>query len=182
MTATSVGTRSNSNFADKRLMFEICYRELSKMASQKLRQEFSANTLDTSALVHEAYIKMEKHKNDIENKDHFMAIAAICMRRFLVDYAKQKTRQKRGGKQVHLTYGDTNYSVVTTPEQILNLYEALVRLKAINNRYCRVVEYHFFGGYKHEEIAGLLSVSIDTVRRDWRLAKAWLSQELNAIA
>lgn len=181
MSVSNLTKTSTLDFSAKRSMFQDCYRELSRMASQKLRNEYSANTLDTSALVHEAYMKMEKHRNGFENKDHFMAIAAICMRRFLVDYAKQKSRQKRGGNQVHLTYGETNHSVATTPKQILNLYEALVRLKAINNRYCRVVEYHFFGGYKHEEIAGLLSVSIDTVRRDWRLAKAWLSQELNTI-
>ncbi|UZD22777.1 ECF-type sigma factor [Algoriphagus halophytocola] len=168
----------NSDFSVKRSLFMNCYQELSSLASHKLRQEFNAPTLDTAALVHEAYLKMEQHQNDFQNKEHFMAIAAICMRRFLVDYARQKQRQKRGGNQVHLTFGEVNHKVATTPEQILNLYEALVRLKAINNRYCRVVEYHFFGGYKHEEIAGLLDVSIDTVRRDWRLAKAWLSNEL----
>lgn len=148
------------------------------MASRKLRYENNAATLDTSALVHEAYMKMEKHKNGIESKSHFLAIAAITMRRYLVDYARQKQRLKRGGDQIQLTYGAIENPVETTPEEILHLNEALNRLKALNNRYCRVVEFHFFGGYKHEEIANLLGVSIDTVRRDWRLAKAWLSKEL----
>lgn len=166
------------DFRYRKSMFLACYEELSKMASQKLRFEHNAYTLDTSALVHEAYMKMEQQKNNLETKAHFLAIAAIVMRRFLVDYARQKQRQKRGGDQIQLTYGAIHSPVETTPQQILNLNEALNRLKAINNRYCRVVEYHFFGGYKHEEIAGLLGVSIDTVRRDWRLAKAWLSKEL----
>lgn len=159
-------------------MFISCYEELSAMASKKLRFEHNAATLDTSALVHEAYLKIEKHKQGVESKGHFMAIAAIVMRRFLVDYARQKQREKRGGDQIQLTYGAVQHAVDTTPQEILHLNEALKQLKAVNNRYCRVVEFHFFGGYKHQEIADILGVSIDTVRRDWRLAKAWLSNEL----
>jgi RNA polymerase sigma factor (TIGR02999 family) len=159
-------------------MFVSCYEELSVIASKKLRYEHNAYTLDTSALVHEAYMKLESHKNAIRSKSHLLAIAAITMRRFLVDYARQKQRQKRGGDQIHMTYGNVQHPLETTPQEIIRLNEALSRLKGINNRYCRVVEFHFFGGYKHEEIADILGVSIDTVRRDWRLAKAWLTNEL----
>jgi len=158
--------------------FLSCYEELSKLAHNKLRFEHHAYTLDTSALVHEAYLKMENHENGFQDKGHFLAIAAIVMRRFLVDYARQKQRLKRGGDQIQLTYGAISNPVITTPEEVLHLNEALTRLKSINHRHCRVVEFHFFGGYKHEEIADMMGVSIDTVRRDWRLAKAWLSNEL----
>lgn len=178
LSTTASGYVPDFNF--KKNMFLSCYEELSAMASKKLHFERNAYTLDTSALVHEAYMKMDGYKKSVETRSHFLAIAAIVMRRFLVDYARQKQREKRGGDQIHLTYGSIQHAVETTPQEILNLNEALNRLKAINNRYCRVVEYHFFGGYKHEEIAGLLGVSIDTVRRDWRLAKAWLSKELSS--
>lgn len=171
-------TSQPSNYSLIKNQFLICYDELSKLAHQKLRFEHNAYTLDTSALVHEAYLKMDQHENGFQDKSHFLAIAAIVMRRFLVDYARQKHRQKRGGDQIHLTYGAITNPVVTTPEEVLHLNEALTRLKSINNRHCRVVEFHFFGGYKHEEIAQMMGVSIDTVRRDWRLAKAWLSKEL----
>ncbi len=167
------------DFSAKRDMFLSCYEELSAMASKKIKSEYQALTLDTSALVHEAYMKMDKQKKDLTDKNHFLAIAAIVMRRYLVDYARQKNRQKRGGDQIQLTYGQVNQAVNTTPEEIINLNDALNKLKGLNNRYCRVVEYHFFGGYKHQEIASMLGVSIDTIRRDWRLAKAWLSNELS---
>ena len=175
---TSGTTGFAPDYSMLKSMFLLCYDELSAMASKKLHFEHNAHTLDTSALVHEAFMKMEKHKNDVNSKSHFLAIAAIVMRRFLVDYARQKQRLKRGGDQIQLTYGAIQQPVETTPEEIIKLNEALNRLKTINSRYCRVVEFHFFGGYKHEEIADMLGVSIDTVRRDWRLAKAWLSNEL----
>ncbi|WP_268033733.1 ECF-type sigma factor [Algoriphagus sp. PAP.12] len=177
---SSVATISSrpSDFSILKSQFLTCYDELSKMARQKLKFEYNSDTLDTSALVHEAYLKLENHESGFQNKSHFMAIAAIVMRRFLVDYARQKKRQKRGGDQIQLTYGAVNQAIFTTPEEVINLNEALTRLKFINNRHCRVVEYHFFGGYKHEEIAKMMGLSIDTIRRDWRLAKAWLSKEL----
>ena len=140
--------------------------------------EYQSSTLDTAALVHEAYLKMDNHEKGYVDKNHFLAIAAIVMRRFLVDYARQKKRQKRGGDQIQLTYGSANQAVMTSPEEVLQLNDALNRLKSLNSRQWRVVEFHFFGGYKHEEIAEMMGVSIDTVRRDWRLAKAWLSKEL----
>jgi RNA polymerase sigma factor (TIGR02999 family) len=121
---------------------------------------------------------MDQQKNQFENKGQFMAIAAIVMRRYLVDYARQKHRVKRGGNHIQLTQGELGNVVLTTPEQVIELDESLKRLKQINPRQSRMVEYHFFGGYKHEEISGMLGVSIDTVRRDWRLAKAWLSLEM----
>lgn len=158
--------------------FQDCYRELRRLASNKLRFEHQAYTLDTSDLVHEVYLKMEQQKKVIENKGQFMAIAAIVMRRYLVDYARRKHRSKRSGNYIQLTQSALDNVVFTTPAQLIELDESLKRLKRINPRQSRVVEYHFFGGYRHEEIAEILNVSIDTVRRDWRLAKAWLSFEM----
>ena len=170
----------NAAFSRLKAQFNACYRELSRIAHSKLRDENANITLDTSALVHEVYFKLHGHKEfQYQNNTHFIAIAAIAMRRILVDYARQKRRQKRGGDSMRLTYGAIADPAMTTPEQILQLNDLLVELKQKNKRQGRVVEYHFFGGYKHEEIAQLLEVSIDTVRKDWRLARAWLSSQLS---
>ena len=100
------------------------------------------------------------------------------MRRILINYARDKKRLKRGGDMIRMTYGDVQVPVQTTPEEILSLHECLKRLKKLNKRQARVVEYHFFGGFKHQEIADHLGVSEETIRRDWRLARAWLSLEM----
>jgi RNA polymerase sigma factor (TIGR02999 family) len=118
------------------------------------------------------------HQSGFQNESHFLAIAAIVMRRILIDYARQKKSQKRGGELMRMTYGAVNNPIETTPEDIILLDESLKRLRQLNKRQSRVVEYYFFGGYKHEEIAGIMDVSVDTVRRDWRLAKAWLSIQI----
>lgn len=163
--------------------FNACYQELNRIAHSKLRNANPNFTLDTCALVHEVYFKLHGQSEfQFRNNAHFIAIAAISMRRVLVDYARRRKREKRGGNSFFLTYGAVADPVMTTPEQILQLHDLLNQLKRINRRQSKVVEYHFFGGYKHEEIAQLLTVSVDTVRRDWRLAKAWLSNELNVPA
>ena len=177
---TTSGSKLPQKFSVLRSQFQNCYQELSGLASNKLRFEHHAYTLDTSALVHEVYLKMDQQNKMVENKGQFMAIAAIVMRRYLVDYARQKQRIKRGGNYIQLTQGALSNVVLTTPEQVIELDESLKRLKHFNPRLSRVVEFHFFGGYKHEEIAEMMEVSIDTVRRDWRLAKAWLSKELKS--
>lgn len=162
-----------------RAQFQSCYTELSKIAHGKLRNEHPMHTFDTSALVHEVYDNMFRHEQyKFQNVSHFLAVAAIVMRRILIDYARQKKRQKRGGDLIRLTYGAIANPLETTPDEILLLDESLRRLRQLNKRQSRVVEYYFFGGYKHEEIANIMNVSIDTVRRDWRLAKAWLSSQI----
>ncbi|MEX2566842.1 MAG: ECF-type sigma factor [Cyclobacteriaceae bacterium] len=179
-TGSSFGRKFPQNIGILRAQFQDCYQELCRLASTRLRYEHQAYTLDTSALVHEVYLKMNQQNTNFENKGQFMAIAAIVMRRYLVDYARKKQRLKRGGNYIHLTQGALGKVVVTTPEQVLELDESLKRLKHLSPRHSRVVEFYFFGGYKHEEIAQLMEVSIDTVRRDWRLAKAWLSKEIKS--
>jgi RNA polymerase sigma factor (TIGR02999 family) len=162
-----------------RAQFQSCYSELSKIAHNKLRNEHALHTFDTSALVHEVYDNMFRQEQyKFQNVSHFLAVAAIVMRRILIDYARQKKRQKRCGDLIRMTYGAVVNPIETTPEEILLLDESLTRLRQLNKRQSRVVEYYFFGGYKHEDIASIMNVSIDTVRRDWRLAKAWLSSQI----
>lgn len=162
-----------------RAQFQSCYHELSRIAHGRLRRENAMHTFDTSALVHEVYENMFRNKQSgFQNTSHFLAVAAIVMRRVLIDYARQKKSQKRGGELMRMTYGAIDHAVETTPEEIIILDESLKRLRRLNRRQSRVIEYHFFGGYKHEEIARIMDVSIDTVRRDMRLARAWLSSQM----
>ena len=164
-----------------RAQFQSCYNELNRIAHNKLRFEQPLHTFDTSALVHEVYDNMFRNKQyNFQNSSQFLAIAAIVMRRILIDYARQKKSQKRGGDLIRMTYGEINSPIETTPEEILLLNESLKRLRQLNKRQSRVVDYYFFGGYKPEEIAEIMNVSIDTVRRDWRLAKAWLSSQMKS--
>lgn len=171
--------KSGNSLPLLRALFQSCYSELSRIAHNKLRYEDPLHTFDTSALVHEVYENMFRNQQSgFQDSSHFLAIAAIVMRRVLIDYARQKKSQKRGGELIRMTYGAIDNPVETTPEEILFLDESLKRLRQLNKRQSRVVEYYFFGGYKHDEIAGIMNVSIDTVRRDWRLAKAWLSSQM----
>jgi len=168
-----------STLADLRHHFQAYYKELKKIAHEKLRYERINHTLDTAALVHEVYGKLYKQsRNRFQNSSHFLAIAAVSMRRILINYARDKKRLKRGGDVIQMSYGKADIPIQTTPEEILLLHEALKKLKNLNRRQGKVVEYHFFGGFKHQEIAEYLGVSEETVRRDWRLARAWLSLEL----
>ena len=177
--ATSLQQITGSPLSALRSQFRLCYSELERMAHSKLRFENQLQTLDTSALVHEAYNKMASgQRKPFSDDHHFLAIAAIVMRRILIDYARQKKRQKRGGDKIQMTYGAVAQPLETTPEVIIQLDESLKRLRQLNKRQSRVVEYHFFGGYSHEEIAAMLKVSVETVRRDWRLARAWLSSQI----
>jgi len=170
---------SQGTITDLKHLFQGCYDQLSEMAHRKLVFERAGHTLDTSGLVHEVYDKLQQQRVDFfNNSSHFLAIASITMRRILINYARDKKRQKRGGDLIQITFDRVNEAVQTTPEQILSLHEALQKLKKLNKRQSRVVEYHFFGGFKLKEIAEYLQVSEETVRRDWRLARAWLSLQL----
>jgi RNA polymerase sigma factor (TIGR02999 family) len=174
-----MGHQTISTYADLKYHFQQYYQELRKIAHQKLRYERINHTLDTSALVHEVYGKLyQQSKNQFRNSSHFLAIAAVAMRRILINYARDKKRLKRGGELIRMSHGKVNIAIHTTPDEILALYEALKRLKHLNKRQGKVVEYHFFGGFNHHEIAEYLGVSEETIRRDWRLARAWLSLEL----
>ncbi len=130
--------------------------------------------------MHEAYLKLvDQNRVNWQNRAHFFAIAAQSMRRVLINYAHKRKAQKRGGGQVIVTFVEESVPRETRAEELLALDEALSRLAKMNERQSKVVEYWFFGGLTHEEIAEVLGVSLPTVRRDWRLARAWLSRELH---
>lgn len=170
----------NNNEADLSLgkLFPEVYDQLKRLAHNKLFNERKDHTLNTTALVHEAYEKMAPQREDFNNKDQFFALAAQAMRRILVDHARKKKSEKRGGARFRITYGDHNMPLETTGDELLLINESIQRLSKINQRQAQVVEYWFFGGFNHEEISKILNVSVPTVRRDWRLARAWLSREM----
>lgn len=158
----------------------LVYDELRRLAHNELRKERSNHTLNTTSLVHEAYLKLVKHppKSDWDGRRHFFGIAARAMRQILVNYAKMKSRQKRGGNSVALPFDEGIYMSDTKAEELLALDEALSRLEQLNERYGKVVECRYFAGYNIEETAKILGVSPATVKRDWISARAWLYNDI----
>jgi RNA polymerase sigma factor (TIGR02999 family) len=160
-------------------LLPLVYRELQKIAHRYLGRERASNTLQTTALVHEAFLKLiDQTRVQWQNRAHFFGIAA--MRRILVDHARQKLADKRGGgnEKVELDEGLIDVS----DEKASNLIEldaALKRLAEIDEQKARLVELRYFGGLSIEETAEVLGVSIATVNRQWRLAKAWLYREIS---
>jgi RNA polymerase sigma factor (TIGR02999 family) len=161
----------------------LLYDDLRRLAHGKLRSERAGHTLDTVALANETYLKLADHTRvEWQGRGHFLAVAAVSMRRILVDYAKARNAQRRGGADVrHVTIEsnalagpDTGLAVV----DLLELENSLNRLEAFNPRGAKVVEYKFFGGLTHEEIAEVMGLSVPTVRRAWAVARAWLAKEL----
>ena len=155
------------------------YTELQDMARRQLRSERDGHTLDTGALVNEAYLKLvNQDRADWQNRAHFLGVASIAMRRILINYARKRQAEKRGGGAVLATYEDGDVGHVARTDELLALDEALHQLAERSERQARVVEMWFFGGLKHTEIAEALGISEPTVRRDWRVARAWLSHAL----
>lgn len=171
---------SSGNRAAVDALMPLVYEELQVLARRQLRGERSAHTLNTTALVHEAYLKLiDQQRVSWQNRAHFFAIAAQAMRRILINYAKSRSAEKRGGGQPLATFNEEFVVQEARAEELVALDEALSELANLNARQSQVVEFQFFGGLRHEEIAEVLGVSVPTVRRDWRLARAWLSRELN---
>lgn len=171
---------SRGNRAAVDALMPLVYEELQALARRHLRGERSAHTLNTTALVHEAYLKLiDQQRVSWQNRAHFFAIAAQAMRRILINYAKSRSAKKRGGGQPLATFKDEFMVQEARAEDLMALDEALSDLAKLNERQSKVVECQFFGGLTHEEIAAALGISVPTVRRDWRLARAWLSRELN---
>ncbi len=160
-------------------LMPVVYDELRNLAQIHLRRERGGHTLNPTALAHEAYLKLIDQKSVTwQNRAHFFGIASQAMRRILINYANQKLAQKRGGGATLITYDEQNHPRETAAEDIVRLDEALSELARLNERQAKVVELRFFGGLTHEEISEVLAVSVPTVRRDWRLARAWMSREL----
>lgn len=161
-------------------LIPLVYAELHRLARRYMRHENAGHTLQTSALVNEAYLRLiESHCVRWQNRSHFFAVSAQIMRRILVDFARARQNLKRGGgaRRVSLDEG-----WVVSPERgadLLALDEALERLRALNARQSQVVDLRYFAGLNEKEIAEVLKVSPRTVRHDWSLARAWLYRELS---
>ena len=161
------------------LLWSQVYDELRRMAHHKLRHERQGHTMSTTALVHEAYLKLvDQTRVQWEDRIHFFAMSSRIMRNILIDYARRRNAQKRGGDAPHIRLDDAVVSAETSAQVFLALDDALKRLANVDERLGRVVEYRFFGGMQEKEIADLLGVSQRTVRRDWRKAKGWLARAL----
>ena len=161
-------------------LIPLVYQELRQLAHRQLAGERRGHTLNTTALVHEAYFKLvDQQRVGWQNRAHFFAIASQAMRRILINYANSRLAEKRGSGQPLATFDERSVVREARAEELVALDETLSELAKLNERQSKVVEYQFFGGLTHEEIAEVLSVSVPTVRRDWRLARAWLSRELN---
>jgi RNA polymerase sigma factor (TIGR02999 family) len=156
-------------------VWSLVYDELRAVAARQLRRENSDPVLQPTAIVHEAYFKLAGNVGAAVNRAHFVAIAARAMRQVLVDEARRRSAEKRGGSQVAVTLSQGEDAVSCDPEMLLMLDAALDRLDA---RQRQIVELRFFGGLQEEEVATLLGISDRTVRRDWVKARAWLYREL----
>jgi RNA polymerase sigma factor (TIGR02999 family) len=171
-------SEGNQEILDK--LMPLVYEELRRQASRYLRRERSNHTLQTTALIHEAYLKLVDQKEvEWQSRAHFFAIAAQAMRRILVDYARERHRDKRGGNAENLPIEEA--LMVSSQEKSVDLValdEALTRLAKFDERQARVVELRYFSGLSIEETADVLGVSNVTVRRDWNMAKAWLHQQI----
>jgi RNA polymerase sigma factor (TIGR02999 family) len=154
--------------------------ELRRLARSYMRRERSDHTLQTTALINEAYMRLVKQRKvQWQNRAHFFAIAAQLMRRVLIDHAKGHRRAKRGGGAIRVSLDDVAAPFTDRSEELLALDAALNKLSAIDARKGQVVEMRYFGGLTFEEAAEVLEVSPNTVMRDWRMARAWLEREIS---
>jgi RNA polymerase sigma-70 factor (ECF subfamily) len=163
-------------------LMPVVYDELRRIASRRLDGERKAHTLQTTALVNEAYLRLIDQRHvQWQNRAHFFAIAARMMRYILVDHARARGGAKRGGGATHVTFDEAlTPQLAESSEAMLIIDEALSRLEEVDARKCQVAELRLFSGLSVDETAEVLDVSAVTVMRDWRMAKAWLQRELTA--
>jgi RNA polymerase sigma-70 factor, ECF subfamily len=160
-------------------LIPVVYDELRRLAGGYMRRERADHTLQATALVHEAFLKLvEQQSVNWQSRAHFFGVAAQLMRRILIDHARGHLRQKRGGEHKKVSLND---ALIFSPEQSAELIavdESLQRLAKLDERQARVVELRFFGGLSVEEAAAVLGISAKTVKRDWSVARAWLYADL----
>lgn len=174
LTAASTG---DERAADE-LLPEV-YQQLRDLAEGYLRRERRDHTLQPTALVHEAYVKLiDQQRAGINDRTHFKAIAAQAMQRILVDHARSKHRLKRGGDWRRLALDDAFKMVDEPTLDIAGLHEAMERMRSLDERQARVVELRLFGGMTNDEIARVLDMAKRTVERDWKMGRTWLQREL----
>ena len=164
--------------APEKLM-PLVERELHRIADRYMRRESPAHTLQTTALVNEAYIQLiDQRATRWQNRAHFFGIAATIMRRILLNYARNRGRDKRGGEVTRVSLSEAAAMSEEKSAELIALDEALRKLESIDERKSRIVELRYFGGLSVEETAAFLKVSHRTVARDWKLARAWLRREI----
>jgi RNA polymerase sigma factor (TIGR02999 family) len=170
---------SNGDDSVRDELMTLVYEELHRIAHRHIRNERQGHTLQTSALVNEAFVRLVNQKNaHWQSRNHFFSIAAQMMRRILVDYARSRRFAKRGGDAIQVSLNEDLLVMDQRSSDVVALDEALKDLAAIDERKCKVVELRFFAGLSIEETAEVLAVSPGTVMRDWRLAKAWLNRAM----
>jgi RNA polymerase sigma factor (TIGR02999 family) len=154
--------------------------ELHRLAHHYMSRERAGHTLQTTALINEAYLRLVDHSKPLwQNRNHFVAAAAQLMRRIMVDHARERLSLKRGGGAVRVTLDETAWVTDTRSKELLALDEALESLAALDPRKSQIVELRYFGGLTAEETAEFLNVSLRTVEREWNMAKAWLYRALS---
>ena len=170
---------SEGDQAAREQLMSVVYEELHRLARRYMRNESPGHTLQTSALVNEAFIRLVDQRNvHWQNRSHFFGIAAQMMRRILVDYARTRNVAKRGGGAVKLSLEEGLIVSDQRSEEVVAVHEAMEALAKIDLRQAQIVELKFFGGLSNEEAAEVLTVSPGTVARDWTMAKAWLRREI----
>jgi len=157
----------------------LVYEDLRRIAGQQLARLRFGDTLNTTALVHEAYLKLaDQTRMEVQDRNHFFGVAARAMRQIIIDYARRRSAEKRGGGRATIPLDSVQIGVEEQAETLLAIDAALDRLSELNERLTRVVECRYFGGLSEQETADALTVSLRTVQRDWMKSKAWLRQEL----
>ncbi len=169
--------RAGDKDAANRLM-ELVYSELHQIASREMRRENPGHTLQTTALIHEAYLRLCGASVDWKDRSHFFAVAARQLRRVLVDHARRSNSHKRGGSMTLLALWNSDAATVGIDHRLLALDEALERLEALDARAARALELRFYGGLSEAETAETLQISLATMKRDWDFARTWLAARL----
>ena len=170
--------RSGNQNAAARLM-ELVYHDLHRMAAREMRRERGEHTLQTTALVHEAFLRLcGGQPIDWRDRTHFFAVAAQQLRRVLVDHARRVRSEKRGGGNIAATLFDSDGAAWHFDERLLAVDEALSRLETLDPRAAKVIELRFFGGLTETEAAEALDISLATLKRDWDFARSWLATQL----
>ncbi|HET8887577.1 MAG TPA: sigma-70 family RNA polymerase sigma factor [Candidatus Angelobacter sp.] len=178
VTRLLVDLRTGSKDAESKLLV-LLYDELRRLAAGYLRRERPDHTLQPTALINEAYLRIvDQPQQNWENRAHFLGVCAHIMRQILVDHARKRDAGKRGGRLKPLPLDESALFAAHRRPELVALDEALSRLEAFDSRQGRVVELRFFGGMSEEEISHVLGVSVRTIKRDWNVARAWLYSEM----
>jgi len=160
-------------------LMQLVYGELHRIAAREMRREHGEHTLQTTAVVHEAYLRMCRSEPiDWKDRAHFYAVAAQQLRRVLVDHARRVQSEKRGGGVIKAPLWDSDGPAICVDERVLAVDQALDRLEALDPRAAKVVELRYFGGLSDAEAAEALEISVATLKRDWQFAKTWLTAQL----